>query len=65
MLVLSRKIDEVIVIADNIHVRVIAVSGKQIRLGITAPREISVQRKEIQRKTEVFQQHNATALAGK
>ena len=47
MLVLSRKINEVICIGDNIEVQVLQIKGGTVRLGITAPREISVVRSEI------------------
>ncbi|EST55408.1 carbon storage regulator [Brevibacillus panacihumi W25] len=47
MLVLSRKMGESIMIGDQIEVKVVAVDGDTIRLGINAPREISVHRKEI------------------
>jgi len=47
MLVLSRRINESIVIGDNIEVSVIEVKGESVKLGITAPRSISVHRAEI------------------
>lgn len=47
MLVLSRKMGESIMIGDQIEVKIVAVDGEAIRLGISAPREISVHRKEI------------------
>lgn len=47
MLVLSRKRNESIVIGDDVVVRVIEVRGDKVRLGIEAPREISVHRKEV------------------
>lgn len=47
MLVLSRKKGESVVIADNIVLTVIEVRGDKIRLGIEAPREISVMRSEL------------------
>jgi carbon storage regulator len=46
MLILSRKVDEVIVIGDHIKVTVIQISGKQIRLGIEAPPEFLIIRGE-------------------
>ena len=47
MLVLTRKTDQEIVIADNIRVQVLEVRGNQVRLGIVAPKEISVHRAEV------------------
>ena len=47
MLALTRKIGETIIISDNIEVVVLGVSGEQVKLGIVAPREISIHRKEI------------------
>ena len=47
MLVLSRKKDEKIVIGDNITVMVIEIRGDKVRLGIEAPKEITVHRQEV------------------
>jgi carbon storage regulator len=47
MLVLTRKTNQSIMIGDDIEVSVLAVSRDKIRLGITAPREVSVFRKEV------------------
>ena len=47
MLVLSRKKDEKIVIGDSITVMVIEIRGDKVRLGIEAPREVSVHRQEV------------------
>jgi carbon storage regulator len=47
MLVLSRKVGEEIVIADHIRITVVAVRGNQVRLGFTAPPEVSIQRQEL------------------
>jgi carbon storage regulator len=47
MLVLTRKLDESIVIGNNIVIQVLDARGGQIRLGITAPREVSVHRQEV------------------
>lgn len=47
MLVLSRKVDEAIVIAGNIRVVVANVSGGTVRLGVQAPREVTIDREEI------------------
>jgi carbon storage regulator len=47
MLVLTRKTNQSIMIGDEIEVTVLAVAKDKIRIGITAPREISVFRKEV------------------
>ena len=47
MLVLSRQRDETIMIGDDIEVTVVDIRGDKVRLGINAPREISVHRKEV------------------
>ena len=47
MLVLSRQRDESIIIGDDIEITIVDVRGDKVRLGINAPREISVHRKEI------------------
>jgi len=47
MLVLTRKTNQSIMIGDEIEVSVLAVSKDKIRLGITAPREVPVFRKEV------------------
>ena len=50
MLVLSRKKGESIVIRDGIVVTVVDLCGKKVRLGVEAPREIPVHRKELNDK---------------
>lgn len=47
MLILSRRIGESLRINDNIEIRVIDISGDKIKLGIDAPREVSVLRSEL------------------
>jgi carbon storage regulator len=47
MLVLARRLNESIMIGDDIEVVVIDIKGDQVKLGIRAPKKISVHRKEI------------------
>lgn len=47
MLVLSRKKDEKIVIGDKITIMVIEIRGDKVRLGIDAPKDVSVHRQEV------------------
>lgn len=47
MLVLSRNEDESLRIGDDITVKILRVKGTKVRLGITAPRDVSVHREEV------------------
>lgn len=47
MLALSRKKNEAIVINNNVEVKILEVKGDQVKLGITAPKEVPVYRKEV------------------
>jgi len=47
MLVLNRQTNESIMIGDNIEIFVVSVRGDRVKLGITAPKTVSVHRKEI------------------
>lgn len=58
MLVLSRQRDESIIIGDNIVVTVVDVRGDKVRLGISAPTEVPVHRREVY---EAIQRENLRA----
>ncbi len=47
MLILTRKIGEAIAIGDNVKIQVIDVKGRQVRLGIEAPPDMTVHREEV------------------
>ena len=47
MLVLTRNINETLVIGDDVKIHILGVTGGQVRVGIDAPRSISVHREEI------------------
>ncbi len=47
MLILTRKKDESIVIGDNIEIKVVAIEDGKVKLGISAPKNIEIHRKEI------------------
>ena len=47
MLILTRRVGESVMIGDDISVTVLRVKGNQIRLGVNAPKNVSVQREEI------------------
>jgi len=58
MLVLSRQRDETIMIGDDVEITVVDIRGDKVRLGIAAPREIQVHRKEVY---EAIKRENADA----
>jgi len=47
MLILTRRISESIVIGDDVKLTVLGVKGNQVRIGIDAPKDVSVHREEI------------------
>lgn len=47
MLVLSRRKNEAIQINDDIEIKIIAIEGDQVKLGITAPKSVDIHRKEV------------------
>jgi carbon storage regulator CsrA len=47
MLVLSRRVDEALMVGDEVTVTVLGVKGNQVRIGINAPRKVAVHREEI------------------
>jgi carbon storage regulator len=58
MLVLSRQRDQTIMIGDDIQITIVDIRGDKVRLGITAPTQISVHRKEVY---DAIQQENRNA----
>ncbi|MEP7731133.1 carbon storage regulator CsrA [Marinomonas primoryensis] len=52
MLILTRRINETINIDNNIQVKIISVKGGQVRIGVTAPKDVIVHREEIYKRIE-------------
>lgn len=59
MLVLTRKPNEAIMIGDDIEITILSVEGEQIKLGINAPKNVEIHRKEIYLS---IQQENSEAV---
>ena len=56
MLLLTRRIGETVIIGDDVNITVLGIKGNQARLGINAPKEVSVHREEIYLKIKQEEQ---------
>ena len=52
MLILTRRVGETLIINDNIKLTVLGVRGHQVRIGVDAPKDVSVHREEIYEKIQ-------------
>ena len=52
MLILTRRINEVLYIGDDVQIEVLGIKGNQVRIGINAPKDIPVHREEIYQKIQ-------------
>ena len=55
MLILTRKVGESVLIGDDISITVLSVRGNQVKLGVQAPKEVSVHREEIYQRIKQTQ----------
>jgi carbon storage regulator len=62
MLILARKINESIMVGDQVEISIVDIKGDQVKLGISAPRPIKVYRREVY---QLIQQENLQAAQAK
>ena len=65
MLILTRRIGETIMIGDDVTITVLGVKGNQVRLGVNAPKDVSVHREEIYQRIQREKGLGVTPVAGK
>jgi len=58
MLILTRRIGESLIIGNNVTITVLGVKGNQVRVGVNAPKEVSVHREEIYERIQKEKSHN-------
>ena len=62
MLILTRRVGETLMIGDDVTVTVLGVKGNQVRIGVNAPKDVSVHREEIYERIKKEQQLQQQSL---
>lgn len=58
MLILTRRVSEALIIGDDVVVNVLGVKGNQVRIGVEAPKDVSVHREEIYKRIQAEKDHD-------
>ena len=62
-MILTRRVGETLMIGDSVTVTVLGVKGNQVRIGITAPKDVAVHREEIYQRIQRGEDANAPAAS--
>lgn len=63
MLILTRKAGETVLLGDDISITVLSVRGNQVKLGVKAPKDVSVHREEIYKRIRQLQDESSSDIA--
>lgn len=65
MLILTRRIGETLMVGDNVSITVLGVKGNQVRIGVNAPKDVSVHREEIYQRIQREKGHGEAGHSNK